>query len=322
MFHEPDAYGLPCDLYPENADELDRELARFPAASKVKDQALKYLLSHRDKRSKANGALRHTVDFMLRIGARGAPCAEGMRVTREKWDEVAGKSPKQLSIDVLLHALERVGMAFEDHGGDTLVSNRRFPDMFGAYCALCRACEDNKKLGFLFARCDFRALLPGFKWSVSDILRPLSAADRDRLAELDRYMMGLKYGRTIEFEGRYLYTLKGKGIFRVQTGGDEYTFYFRWPLDESRSADMFGKLRALSPALEQFVFSGLCRCNPDCVPGYGVPTADHCLGRVRIVCDGQEGHTCMDGGLTIWGHEREDFESIKAIAGAMREMFA
>lgn len=321
MLEYPEVYELPVDKYPSEAMQLDRNIREYLAISKIKNLNLKYLLKHHALKKKARSAIYFICDFMLSLGELGELRGNNLYIDLKERSEIGVKYTNLMRDVKFITFLKRMGFAYDVQEEQIILSNDKYPDMFFAYYYLCKICASNKKIRFLFYRCDFRALDTTFKWALNDIIRVAPERDKNFLLDIDGFMKVLKYKTVIEFENRYAYTLKQGVIFRVEFEGDRYHLYFRWPLKENLSYKVFEKLSVLSPELSKEVFNNLLPCRPDCNPGYGAKDSKHCGARVMIERENEHRYICIDSGLPIWEHSKENFENIKIMARIIREVF-
>ena len=323
MLEHPDAYGLPVEDYPDEAERFDRCIKEFLAISKIRDPNLKHLIKHHERKSKAVSAVTAISNFLLQLGEKGVLNGDSLVIDSLYLNEGSGTNKKKrakASFESLL-MIKKIGFTYEVNGEQTILFHSSYPKMFLAFNRLCIACSDNKKIRFFFSRCDFRALNPTFKWTLEDIIRSLPQPDRSLLLDLDKFMKALKYRTVIEFENRYAYALKQGVIFRIELEGERYHFYFRWPLKSENSTKIFKKLHLISPTLAEMVLEGLLPCRPDCNPGYGADY-EHCGARVAIEFNEKRICTCTDAGWPVWGHSSEDMKHIQDVAKAIKEVLS
>lgn len=307
MLESPDSFGLPQVPYPQNADAMNREIRSFAALSKIRAPELEPLRRHAKQLSRARSALRGPLQWLLTLGANGELAGEALWVDA---DAFASKTPA----DAFLRGLASCGWRFSQASDGVQIIHADAPEMMPALQALCRACATSKKRQYLFARCDFRALNLFYRWTLVDVLRPLPEADGQRLLALDDTLRSIGYRRVIEFENRYAYLIKSSVIFRVEREADTYHFYFRWPLNDEKTADALAAIGEASPELRARVFEEMIPCRPDCAPGYGAASAEACGARFHATLGDRVRVGCVDQGWPVWGHEKADFTAIETVA--------
>ena len=126
---------------------------------------------------------------------------------------------KVRSLRIFLQGLSAAGLQLVEVGGSLRLENPTYPAMMPALKALAQACAvyPNTRLGaFHFARCDFRALQPGYIPDPLDLYRIFPAADYERAAALHEYFTDKKYQAIVEIAGVYGWTVKYQGSRKIK----------------------------------------------------------------------------------------------------------
>ena len=131
------------------------------------------------KRKKPQDLILAGLDFLMTAGCSGQ--LEGQALALD--EETAAQVKKVRSLRIFLQGLSAAGLQLVEVGGSLRLENPTYPAMMPTLKALAQACAvyPNTRLGaFHFARCDFRALQPGYIPDPLDLYRIFPAADYER----------------------------------------------------------------------------------------------------------------------------------------------
>jgi len=156
LYGDPAAFGLPAteDVYVDKGDDKAR---KAKVAAQVKKVRVK---------------LAYAIDFLWLLAVKATPVDEGLQLSAEDYAAFLGKGPRVKR--KVLKGMEDVGLSLAEAGGCVVAANGAYPAMMSGLQALGEACaqrEDERLAKFLFARCDFRALDPGYGPEPLDMLR-------------------------------------------------------------------------------------------------------------------------------------------------------
>jgi hypothetical protein len=106
-----------------------------------------------------------------------------------------------------------------ESGGSVRLVNPRFVAMMPALQALAKTCKGIKdaKLGAVhFARCDFRALEPGYQLEALDLYRSLPEKDFSQLRELHDFYIGRSYKAIVAINSLFTWMVQYQGKRQVK----------------------------------------------------------------------------------------------------------
>jgi hypothetical protein len=194
MNDQPAMFGLPLDP--------DAALEAGEPNEKDKKQAVKKLLD------KARKPIDAGVNFLRAAGVQGALEQDRLRVSN-----YAGLVKESGVNKKFLAGLAACGLQIDPAGADAVFSSPRYPRMMAALRALSRACAgyaDERTGGFMFARCDFRALL-AYQPQAEDFFHVFTAEEYARAAQLHAYFIGRNYRTEISLGGVFAWNVKYQG---------------------------------------------------------------------------------------------------------------
>lgn len=186
LYEHPEQFGLPLV-------EDDSFVEGEPGGTQHKAELNKKLKKPRD-------LIAAGLDFLMASGCDGH--LEGM--TLVVGADIAERVKKSRSLHAFLQGLEAAGLQVVTAGDSLRLDNPRFTAMMPALQTLARACAiyPDVKLGtFHFARCDFRALRPGFVPDPLDLYKTFPPDEFARVAALHEYFITRKYQPILAISG-------------------------------------------------------------------------------------------------------------------------
>jgi hypothetical protein len=251
LFEHPDQFGLPLV-----AD--DSFVEGEPDGTEHKAELNRKLKKPRELISAG-------LDFLMSAGCDGQ--VEGQALVLAA--ETTAKLKKSHSLQAFLKGLEAAGLLVEVDGAARL-SNPRFPRMAPALQALARACAafPQANLGaFHFARCDFRALNPGFTPDPLDLYRIFPPADFARVSELHAYFTARQYQASVAIHSISAWLVQYQGSRQIKATPlfqVEYQERFRDPVILGIKPASTNRIAHLIPeqsqALQDDFFSRVYMC--------------------------------------------------------------
>ena len=167
------------------------------------------------KRKKPQDLIMAGLDFLMSAGCSGQ--LEGQALALD--EESAARVKKVRSLRTFIQGLSAAGLQLVEEGGVLRLENPTYLAMMPALKGLANACSlvPDPRLGvFHFARCDFRALQPGFIPDPLDLYKAFSSADYERVAELHQYFSGKNYQSIVEIAGVNAWTVKYQGCRKIK----------------------------------------------------------------------------------------------------------
>ncbi len=202
------------------------------------------------------------LDFVMEAGLLGKLDGEALVF------EIHEKPSR--SLQTFFKALETAGLKIVDSDDTIKLSSTSFPAMMPALQALAQACAGypEARLGaFHFARCDFRALQPGFIPNPLDLYRCSSPEDYECAATLHNYFIGKHYRAnvTISSMAAWLVQYQGKRQIKATPFFQvEYQERYRNPFTLSIKPASTPRILALifnqSQMLQEDFFRRVYRC--------------------------------------------------------------
>ncbi len=234
LYQQPDLFGLPLrqDNYIQEDEPHEKEKKQEVAAS---------LKSPKEQVARG-------LDFLIGAGLEGQwmgdslVLAQGSQLVKQT--RIARKFLKGLEIAGLVLALENERMTLQ---------NRQFPAMLPALQALAQACAQyprQQEVRFYFARCDFRALKPGYGPEAMDLYRETAGADLARLTALHEYFTTLGYHTTCGVSEPFFWIVQYQGDRKIKSTPllqVEYHDRYRNPLRVHIKSASTGRLAPLLP---------------------------------------------------------------------------
>jgi hypothetical protein len=200
LYRQPDLFGLPL-----KADDCIEEDESHEKEKKAEVTA-------RMKNSKE--MIGRALDFLIGAGVDGQRMGERLVLAQGsqliQQTKVVGK---------FLKGLESAGLVLAPENDQVTLQNHQFPAMLPALQALARACAQyprQQEVRFYFARCDFRALKPGYGPEAMDLYRETAGADLARLAALHEYYTGLGYHATCGVSEPFFWIVQYQGDRKIK----------------------------------------------------------------------------------------------------------
>jgi hypothetical protein len=196
-YDHPEAFGLPLteDVYVREGDGKE---AKQDVAKKIKKVRVK---------------MAYGIDFLYLAGEQGVLVNGHLRLKEGDCASFLAKSPRVKQ--KLLKGMEEAGMTLSEGDDGVLVGNTRHPNMMLALQALAQACalnDDDRMARFLFARCDFCALEPGYRPDVVDLLRTaVSPSEYERAVALHHALAEMAYVPTLGVGGYFDWRIQYQG---------------------------------------------------------------------------------------------------------------
>ncbi|MFZ5351502.1 MAG: hypothetical protein ACOZCL_02125 [Bacillota bacterium] len=303
MYENPDKYGIPLQSYP---DDIKFNEKRLNVVRVVKGSIL---------------------DFLFKIGQAGKVNENKMLLNSAFFRELCEEKRKKAKSLLFLERFSHFGLNFNE-GNEVIVSSTAYPKMLTALVQLASACSKDKKNGLNhFYRCDYRLLSEDATHDINEVARLLPENLKVEVLKTYALLRHLRYRVKIEyyedFGFRISYSNKSGVVYycHIHSYRNYNLFhYVRWILDTDQSAKMFTILDSQSPELSNIVLSGLSRCNPDCMPGYGASSPESCIARIKVEYKGNEIFACKDKGWTGIGTSSVDFINLRKALEAMHDV--
>jgi hypothetical protein len=187
VYDHPETFGLSLaeDVC---AEEGDSKEAKQEVAKKIKKPRVK---------------MAHGIDFLYLIGQHGELVDHSLRLGQTDHAAFFAKSPRVKR--KLVQGMGEVGLTVSEGDEAVMVGNARYPNMMPALKALAEACgqrADERMGKYLFARCDFCALVPEYQPDALDVLRTVtSPSEYERAVELHRALEALAYRPELVIDG-------------------------------------------------------------------------------------------------------------------------
>lgn len=254
VYASPDAYGVPnFPFYPALIKETvgDTEVFR------------KAVLSVR--RILCDGI----IDFLLQLGLMGHVDGREMTVERAEYERLLEAKQKKCKSLVFLRALdERLGLHPECTEQVTF-KNIKYPAMFQGLSLLGKACASDKKYGeYIFRRCDFRGIAPGYAPELGDALQIIPGPGRADIQAADALLASRGFKREIMVAevsdgyrirysrraDRIVYWLRLRQMCRPTV-----YHHVRWELGQS-TENLMPIMEAKLPGSARAIIDGLCLC--------------------------------------------------------------
>jgi hypothetical protein len=201
LYEHPEQFGLPLV-------EDDSFVEGEPGGTAHKAELNKKL-------KKPHDLIATGLDFLMACGCEGH-LEGGVLVTGA---EIAERVKKSRSLRTFLQGIEAAGLQVVTAGDSVRLDNPRFTAMMPALQTLARACAayPNVKLGtFHFARCDFRALRPGFMPDPLDLYKIFPPDEFARVATLHEYFIARKYQTILAISGVSTWMVQYQGKRQVK----------------------------------------------------------------------------------------------------------
>jgi hypothetical protein len=177
LYNQPDLFGLPL-----NQDDCIEE---YEPHEKEKKQAVTAAMR------KPKEMIERGLDFLAQAGIQGRLVGDSLVLEHGRDLIQQTKVSKKF-----LKGLESAELAVTTEEDRVTLHSRRFPGMLPALQILANACAQflrRQENQFHFARCDFRALQPGYGPAPLDLYRDFAEANQDRLSALHEFFTGLGY---------------------------------------------------------------------------------------------------------------------------------
>lgn len=202
LYERPDQFGLP--ILPD-----DSFVPGEPNGTERKAELNRKLKRPRE-------LIGNALAFLMLVGRDGR--LEGSELVG---GEDAAQSLKKIrGLRAFLQALSAAGLAVQESAGSVRLADPRFPAMMPALQALAKACAgmEDAKLGAVhFARCDFRALQPGYQLDALDLYRTLPAKDFTQLRELHEYFIEKNYKVIVVINSMFTWMVQYQGKRQVKS---------------------------------------------------------------------------------------------------------
>jgi hypothetical protein len=175
MYEQPERFGMP--TAPDDGLSSERE------GKERKQEVTK-------KIKRPQEILDLTIELLQELGCRGQTVGDALVMDEEAYRALfaaKGKTKK-----AILAGMGEVGLSAQAANGAVTICNPRYPQMMPALKAMAQQCAEDgdEKWGkSAFARCDFRALLPGYQPDPLSLLGYFPPEDRDKAIELHRYLL-------------------------------------------------------------------------------------------------------------------------------------
>ena len=172
-----------------------------------------------------------------------------------------------------LPGLAALGLSVKETQAQTVLTCSRFPAMMPALRALASVCAqipDERAGRFYFARCDFEAMLKGYKVDPMDLYRIYNPQDLPRAAQLHEFFTGMGYKAEVIIAGVEFWCVKYQGNRKIKASP-----FFQMEFDERKviqrqlhlKCASSGRIVELIPqhsqALQDDFFSRKNICNGD-----------------------------------------------------------
>jgi hypothetical protein len=202
LYAQPDLFGLPLgpDM-PVDADGPERG-KQLTAANRALDVP----------RKRINQGL----DFLRAAALSGEVQDHCLTLSLSEYNRLV----KETKIGrKFLQGLQSVGLTITQSGEQVILSSDRFPAMLLPLQALASACSSYQpeNLGrFHFARCDFRALESGYQPQALDLYSVFPPQEREQLAALHEYLIGLNFKPIYQIYGIFAWEVKYQGSRKIK----------------------------------------------------------------------------------------------------------
>jgi len=252
LYRQPDLFGLPL-----KEDDCIEE--GEPHEKEKKQEVTARLKS--PKELVARG-----LDFLIGAGLEGHLVGDSLVL------DSGSQLIKQTKVGrKFLHALESAGLAVVPDNDRITLHNSQFPAMMPALQSLANACTRyprQQEVHFYFARCDFRALQPGYLPEAMDLYRESAGEDLARLTTLHEYFTGLGYHTICGVSEPFFWIVQYQGDRKVKSTPllqVEYQDRYRDPLRVCIKCASTGRIAALLPrqsqALQEDFMRRAIRCS-------------------------------------------------------------
>jgi hypothetical protein len=303
MYGNPERYSIPVETYP---DEIEFNRKRLNVSRVIRNVVL---------------------DFLYRIGQMGVPEMGTLKIEPRLYRELAGEKSKKVRYSSFLAALEQLGLQIDERE-EVTVSSAKYPQMPSELSLLSKACARDRVRGlFHFQRCDYRTLEPKVLLNMNDVFKILPEALGKGVNETDIFLSKLKFKRKIEpyydFGYRISYSNKAGVVcyFHINSYFNESLYiYIRWVLDTRQSTRFFDIVEEHSKGYSDYIFNNLCKCDPDCVPGFGASSPEVCIARIKLEYNGRTEYACKDARYNKFGKTSRDFIYVQTVLKAMDEV--
>jgi hypothetical protein len=202
LFDQPDVFGLPPGMdEPLSYDDSERG-KKLPKINRALDA----------RRKRINQGL----DFLRAAGQEGLLQGGNLVFDQEAYSGLikAAKIGQKF-----LQGLEGAGLTVNKTSTHVVLSNPRFPGMMPALKMLSHACQQYESENirqFHFARCDFRALEPGYSVQAMDLFSIFSAQVFERLEALHEFMISMNYKPNCNIYGIFAWEVKYQGDRKIK----------------------------------------------------------------------------------------------------------
>jgi len=238
LYQQPDLFGLP--LKEDDCIEEDE-----PHQKEKKQEVTAKL-------RKPKEMVAHGLDFLARAGTDGQLVGDDLVLDQ------GSQLIKQTKVGrKFLQGLESAGLAVVFENDRVTLQNRRFPAMMLALQALANACTQyprQQENQFYFARCDFRALEPGYCPEAMDLYRESAGEDLPRLTTLHEFFTGQGYRTLRGVSEPFFWIVQYQGDRKIKSTPllqVEYQERYRNPLRVSIKCASTGRIAALLPHQSQ-----------------------------------------------------------------------
>ena len=278
LYQQPDLFGLP--LRPDDCieeDQLHEKEKKQDVTAKMKAP----------KEQVTRG-----LDFLLAAGVDGHLDGDSLVLAE------GSQAIKQSKIGrKFLQGLETAGLTVATADERVTLHNSRFPAMMPALQVLANACARyprHQETLFHFARCDFRALQPGFCPQPMDFYRETAGADLPRLTVLHEFFTGLGYHTIYGVSEPFYWSVEYQGDRKIKATPllqVEYQERFRNPVRVFIKCVSSGRLAALLPHQSQALQDDFMRRDGPCQE-CGWCHNNKTLGPVVVQYKGEEKTIC------------------------------
>ncbi len=168
------------------------------------------------KLKKPHELIAKALEFLMLAGVKGTLTQHDLAITESEYAAFLGKSKP---LKTMLAGMESAGLAIHLQEGSASLSSDRFPKMFLALKYLAQACAANSDVKdgrFSFARCEFRALQPGYKVQVLDIFHVIQGEDYRHLEELHQFFVERGYKIEANFYNHYGWEVTYQGDRKIK----------------------------------------------------------------------------------------------------------
>lgn len=304
MYKYPRKYSIPEEMYPDE-----------PRFNK--------------KRLNVAGIVRNVIlDFLYRIGQAGRYEADSIKVESQVYKELVEAKSKKIDFPSFLDALRQLGMNIAAGENGIYITGTQHPKMPQALSLLSKACAQGGSKGlYYFQRCDFRVLGQKFSLDLNDVLQVLPEPFRKGLAEADQFISKYKYRRKIEpyndFGYRIVYSNKTGVVCYCHVNAylDKRIYmYIRWVLNTEQTTRLFDIVDNESTEFADQIFDSICKCDPECVPGFGALSPNECIARIKIERNGKAKYVCKDARWDKFSEVSQDFDYTKRVLKAISQV--